>query len=79
MQEQQPSYELGTPGESSTEFLFGVFNAVATVCFAWGGHNVALVSLRCLLHDAMCRQWLLLLLHDAVYSPPLTLHICIIL
>jgi hypothetical protein len=41
--EQQPSYELGTPGESSHEFLFGVFNAVATVCFAWGGHNVALV------------------------------------
>jgi hypothetical protein len=41
--EQQPSYELGTAGESSSEFLFGVFNAVATVCFAWGGHNVALV------------------------------------
>jgi hypothetical protein len=43
-QEQQPSYELGTPGESGSEFLFGVFNAIATVCFAWGGHNVALVS-----------------------------------
>lgn len=42
IQEQQPSYELGTPGESSQEFLFGVFNAIATVCFAWGGHNVAL-------------------------------------
>ncbi|KAF6255805.1 amino acid transmembrane transporter [Scenedesmus sp. NREL 46B-D3] len=41
-QEQQPSYERGTPAESRSEFLFGVFNAVATVCFAWGGHNVAL-------------------------------------
>eukprot|EP00882_Tetradesmus_deserticola_P025543 GHRQ01028065.1.p1 GENE.GHRQ01028065.1~~GHRQ01028065.1.p1 ORF type:complete len:132 (+),score=20.35 GHRQ01028065.1:445-840(+) len=40
--QQQPSYELGIPGESRSEFLFGVFNAIATVCFAWGGHNVAL-------------------------------------
>jgi hypothetical protein len=57
LQEQQPSYELGAPGESSAEFLFGVFNAIATVCFAWGGHNVALVSWP-------CKMLLLLLLHQ---------------
>ena len=31
-----------TAGRSTTEIVFGVFNALSTVLFAYGGHNIAL-------------------------------------
>lgn len=44
------SYALGSAGESGREYLFAAANAVATIAFAWGGHNVALGERQQLAH-----------------------------
>ena len=38
------SYETGG-GNSPVGVMFGTFNAITTIIFAFGGHNIALVSL----------------------------------
>lgn len=37
------SYSLG-PGDTPTGLMFDMFNSLTSVMFAFGGHNIALVS-----------------------------------
>jgi hypothetical protein len=47
-QGKQPGVEYNLKGLSSADITFNMFNALGTICFAYGGHNVVLeIQVRC--------------------------------
>ena len=58
----QPDAEYNLNGFTRAEGIFGIFNALGTIAFAYGGHNVVLeiqVGLTVLMDSRLAETWLL--------------------